>query len=95
MSSRAMKIALQYHTPFEARLDIAGTKLRQALREGIDCRSFMLLAHELLGDVSFSMQYVHHPDSSTGVYHRIYFLPNIQGEGFDTEVPTAWIAWQI
>lgn len=80
----------------DLRVAAADRELRAELAtDDYNCREFSQLAHRLLGDITFSVQYVYDPNSHTGVSLRVTFLPKHQLEPLDIAVHAAWVAWQL
>lgn len=77
------------------RRDRAQCELLELMKSTKTCRTFTFDAFELLGDLTYSIQYVRHPLSKTGVIMRIYFKPFLGLEPLDIEVHEAWIVWQL
>lgn len=77
--------------------ETAEHQLREELETGAasNCRDFSLQAFNLLKEVAFSVQYVHDPNSKTGVFLRVIFWPVYELKPISIEVPAPWIAWQI
>lgn len=77
----------------QARRSQAETKLK--IVDQVRADHFSQLAYDMLGDLVFSIQYVHDPSSTTGVCLQVYFKPETNLQPLRIDVKSAWIAWQI